>query len=378
MSYEYVKLGSVIKLEYGKGLNDSERSEDGLYCAYGANGVKSHTNKFLYDQPSIIIGRKGSAGELTLVNKKFWALDVSYYLTHNPKKTDLRFLYWALITKNLPTLAKGIKPGLNRNDVYDLEIPLPPLETQQKIVSKLDSLFAEIDKSISATAINIKNAELLFQSYLDGEFCKKSTEWSVSTLEEIVEADCSLSYGIVQPGDDFDGGLPIVRPTDLSSKYITRYGLKRINPILAEGYKRTTLTGAELLLCVRGSTGTVSVSSEDLSGCNVTRGIVPIRFRKDKIHLNYGYFFLNSSNAKKQIALKTYGAALKQINIADVKKLKIVYPTLSEQENITEKLEEIQSNIKLLKTGYIKKLDAINVLKQSALRQAFAGELVKD
>ena len=80
------------------------------------------------------------------------------------------------------------------------------------------------------------------------------------------------------PGDGYLNGLPIVRPTDLTSKVIRLSGLKRIDPKLAGGYKRTALFGGELLLCVRGSTGVVSIASAELVGANVTRGIVPIRF----------------------------------------------------------------------------------------------------
>ena len=132
-----LKLSNFIKLEYGKGLEDSDRELNGIYGAYGANGIKSKTNKFLYDKPSIVVGRKGSAGELTLVEEKFWALDVTYYVTHDIKKTDLNFLYYALKMLNIPSLAKGIKPGINRNDVYDLTIAVPILSEQKLLVEKI-------------------------------------------------------------------------------------------------------------------------------------------------------------------------------------------------------------------------------------------------
>ena len=57
-------VGEVLRLEYGKPLNDSDRKLDGLYPVYGANGEKTRSNKFYFDKPSIIVGRKGSAGEL--------------------------------------------------------------------------------------------------------------------------------------------------------------------------------------------------------------------------------------------------------------------------------------------------------------------------
>jgi type I restriction enzyme S subunit len=132
-----IKLSEIIKLEYGKGLKESDRDLNGIYGVYGANGIKSKTNRFLYNKPSIVVGRKGSAGELTIVTEKFWALDVTYYVIHDDKKTDLYFLYYALKTLNISSLAKGIKPGINRNHVYNLLITIPNINEQKLIVKKI-------------------------------------------------------------------------------------------------------------------------------------------------------------------------------------------------------------------------------------------------
>lgn len=114
----------------------------------------------------------------------------------------------------------------------------------------------------------------------------------------------AFSYGIVQPGDEYENGLPVVRPTDLNTRFIKVDGLKRVDPKLAEGYKRTTLIGDELLLCVRGSTGVVSIATKELKGGNVTRGIVPIRFNRKIINQDYGYYLLISNYIQKQIRAK--------------------------------------------------------------------------
>ena len=58
------RLGDVLKLEYGKPLSKDQRDDDGDFPVYGANGIKCRTNKYYWDKPSIIVGRKGSAGEV--------------------------------------------------------------------------------------------------------------------------------------------------------------------------------------------------------------------------------------------------------------------------------------------------------------------------
>ena len=79
-SWPTKKLGEVIELQYGKGILRTDRKLDGLYSVYGANGELDRTDKYLVEGEAIIIGRKGSAGELTRVSGKFWPSDVTYYV----------------------------------------------------------------------------------------------------------------------------------------------------------------------------------------------------------------------------------------------------------------------------------------------------------
>lgn len=164
------KIGEILKLEYGKGLDSSERDVNGKFNAYGANGVKAKTNKFLYDKPSIIVGRKGSAGELTLVNDKFWALDVTYYVTHDHNVIDLMYIYYALKTKKLTSYAKGVKPGINRNDIYDIKIPVPSLQDQKNLVEKLNKVNCNVTTAYFAYHKKCIELDKLRQSILQQTF----------------------------------------------------------------------------------------------------------------------------------------------------------------------------------------------------------------
>lgn len=137
------KLGDVVRLEYGKGLPESDRAANGAHPVYGANGVKGRSNSWLAEGPSLIVGRKGTAGAITRVDGKFWPLDVTYYVTFDPQIADRDFLYYALGQLNLPSLARGVKPGINRDDVYRQMILLPTLNEQKRVVGKLEAIERE-------------------------------------------------------------------------------------------------------------------------------------------------------------------------------------------------------------------------------------------
>jgi len=136
--WEEKKLSEILTLEYGKPLPPTLRSPTGKYAVYGANGIKDRSDRFYVDRPSIIVGRKGSAGEITLTEEKFWPLDVTYFVTFDKTKYDLQFLFHLLSLQELIKLAKGVKPGINRNEVYQRTVSVPPLPEQQRIVAVLD------------------------------------------------------------------------------------------------------------------------------------------------------------------------------------------------------------------------------------------------
>ncbi len=295
------------------------------------------------------------------------------------KDAFYKFIYYFLFSnvELLNDLGSGTTfKELSAGKLKKVNFPLPSLEEQKRIVAMLDEAFEGIDTVVANTEKNLANARELYVSSLGKVFSQPSSEgWGMVEIKDVVAERCSLSYGIVQPGKEFEGGLPIIRPTDLTKKFITLRGLKRIDPEKAVSYTRTTLKGGELLLCVRGSTGTISIADEELSGCNVTRGIVPINFNPEVVCQSFGYYLMASPLVQEQIKQKTYGAALMQINIRDLRKLKLAFPVLSDQGKIVKKLDEISAEVKRLEAIYQQKLTALAELKQSMLQKAFSGEL---
>jgi type I restriction enzyme S subunit len=167
---EELCLADFLVLHYGKALDRDERNVDGKFNVYGANGIKAKSDTFLYEEPSIIVGRKGSAGEINLSEGPFWPLDVTYYVEHASNRTNLMFLFYLLKTLDLTKLAKGVKPGINRNDVYAITAKLPNLSDQIKIVEKLESLSEKTNKLEKLYRLKLENFSSLKQSMLEEAF----------------------------------------------------------------------------------------------------------------------------------------------------------------------------------------------------------------
>jgi len=290
------------------------------------------------------------------------------------------YLYYFFLDHKDKLVAQAVgnaQPNISQQKIKNTEIPLPPPPEQKRIVAILDQAFADIEQARAKTEQNLKNARELFESYLQQVFSQRGEGWVETTLENLITDDCSLSYGIVQPGDDVNGGMPIVRPTDMKKELINLDGLKLIDPSKAEGYKRTSLQGGELLVCVRGTTGTTSIACESLVGANVTRGIVPVRFDPQKISDRFGYYQFISPLIQRQIKAATYGAALMQINIRDFRKIKVCVPPLEVQTVLSDRLDGIRPDLIRIEKIYKLKLSAFDELKKSILQKAFSGELTK-
>ena len=129
-------IGKRIALEYGAGLTDAERTP-GSYQVFGSNGPVGTHDKFLVEGPGILVGRKGSVGEVHFSEGNFWPIDTVYYVTRKAGD-DLRFVACLLEFLRLDNLnaATGV-PGLTRRDALFMLGAFPPIAEQTRIAETL-------------------------------------------------------------------------------------------------------------------------------------------------------------------------------------------------------------------------------------------------
>jgi len=143
-TWKTVKLGEVCELVYGNSLTKQNRV-NGNVPVFGSNGQIGTHNISITEGNTIIIGRKGSIGEVHYSKSPCWVIDTAYYVKIKCN-INTEFLYMLLGYLQLNRLNKATAiPGLNRDDVYEISIPLPPLSVQQQIVEKIERIFTEIE-----------------------------------------------------------------------------------------------------------------------------------------------------------------------------------------------------------------------------------------
>ena len=163
-------------------------------------------------------------------------------------------------------------------------------------------------------------------------------------MESLIISGAGLPYGIVQPGDEFENGVPIIRPVDVLNGTADITQLKHTDPAISEAYKRTILTGNEVLITVRATIGRTMVTDRRFAGMNVTRGIAVIRQDSEQIDPHYLNAFLNSPEAQNYIQSNAKGATLKGLNLDLLRKMKIMVPQMEIQEEFIDFSKQVDKS----------------------------------
>ncbi|MEI6336475.1 MAG: restriction endonuclease subunit S, partial [Methylococcaceae bacterium] len=168
-------LGKICRFEYGKSLPDKDRVP-GAVLVYGSNGIiGTHSESYTFGE-TIVIGRKGSIGEINLVSDSCWPIDTTYYIDRTCTDCDLLWLSFVLRSLKLEVLNKGTGvPGLNREDAYKQRIQIPfSIEEQRQIAEKLKAQFAEVETA--RKALELQQQEIV---NLANTLIRESIEQSV-------------------------------------------------------------------------------------------------------------------------------------------------------------------------------------------------------
>ncbi|MEH8109115.1 restriction endonuclease subunit S [Gallibacterium anatis] len=140
MEWIETTVGEFCPFSYGKSLPQSKRIE-GDYPVYGSNGIVGFHKEPNIKSHGIIIGRKGSVGEIHLSLTPFWAIDTSFY-TVKESLPELKFTYYLLKTLGLNAMnSDSAVPGLNRDNAHSVKIKIPKLQSDREKIAEFLSTF---------------------------------------------------------------------------------------------------------------------------------------------------------------------------------------------------------------------------------------------
>jgi type I restriction enzyme S subunit len=198
-----VKLREIATAHYGKALKRENRDESGSFDVFGSAGIVGRHSEPVVKHPTLVVGRKGSVGEVIWAPNGGWIIDTAYFLElKDTKAIDLRYLYYALKRANLDrrTITTSI-PGLNRDDLYDSYLPLPPIKEQKRIATILDK--ADAIRRKRQQAIHLAD-EFLRAVFLDmfGDPQANPGDWEFKSVSECLAQEIILHVQDGNHGND--------------------------------------------------------------------------------------------------------------------------------------------------------------------------------
>ena len=342
-------------------------------------GMKNSSAKLLPIN-SVILSSRAPIGHLA-INKSLMASNQGCKGLVPSEVLNYEYLYYFLThsKKLLNDMGSGATfKELSGSKLATVKIPLPPLATQQKIVAKLDVIFAEIDKATAAAEANAKNAEALFIQILNNletEYFGNSKE-----LGDCVELLSGFAFKSNEYTDSLND-IPLLRGDNLSPKSIDFSEAKRFDRSRYEEYKKFSLATNDIVLGMDRpiiSTGLriAKVESKDVPSLLVQR-VMRLRCNKG-VDSDFLFYLLNSTNFIKHLVGEQTGLGVPHISGKTISCYPIKIPSIETQSKIVSKLEAIVENLDSYKKAKFNILNNWTCYRQSILKQAFNGELVKE
>jgi type I restriction enzyme, S subunit len=285
------------------------------------------------------------------------------YIGHFFKTQDYR--------RRMSALAAGANINNLKNEHIDeIAIPLPPLEEQKRIAAILDQ--ADELRRKRQRAIDRLNqlGQALFHDMF-GDAKTNPMGWKTGQLGDIVRPGDKINYGVVQPGEDVEAGIPLVRVGDLLSGYIDPKKVKQIDTGVEANYKRSRLAGDEILIGCVGSIGTVALAHDGLRGANIARAVARVPVNPEIAMRDFVAEQIKSPAIQNYFTAETRTVAQPTLNIGLIVSAPIILPPMPEQMKFAQKNSAIRDTL-VNSLEHAAKEDA---LFSSLQHRAFQGEL---
>ena len=399
--WETIALGGLFDFKYGKGLPQEKRNGKGSVRVYGSNGVVGIHDATVTSGPTIIVGRKGSVGEVHLSSEGCWPIDTTYFIDEFP--ANLPPAYWALYLKSL-RLGQQEKssaiPGISRDDIYAVEVPLPPLAEQRRIVVKVDKLLGKVD-ACQQRLVRIPVLLKRFRQSVLAAACsgRLTADWreenttdadgeSVAVLDDLhplpetwrwqhLESVCARIVDCPHSTPKWaDSGRLCVRTTNFRPGVLDLSEVRYVSgTTFNQRIERMRPQPGDVLYSREG--GILGIACMIPPKVELCLGQRMMLFRvKSDFSASMLMHWLNSPVILRRVQELTGGSASPHLNVRDIKAFPTPSPPLAEQQEIVRRVEALFALADQIEGRFRVSQTHLSKLTPSLLAKAFRGELV--
>ena len=296
------------------------------------------------------------------------AINQDLRVAYPNRNLDRRYLLWFIISnaRLIESLGLGATvKGITLDKLRDLQIPLPPLAEQKRIAAildKADAIRRKLQQSLRLSD------DFLRSVFLDmfGDPVTNPMGWNTVELQDAVKKGTIVTYGIVQAGPEFPGGVPYIRTGDIVDGVIRVDGLRRTDPSIAKKFDRSKVRTGEIVMSIRATVGTTAVVPAKLDGANLTQGTARISPGEQTL-LPFLLFYLRSEGVQGWIQKQVKGATFAEITLGRLRELPVLIPPIANQKRFVAAYEILET----AKAAQQKQLLDSNNLFSSLQQRAF-------
>ncbi|MDE6330849.1 MAG: restriction endonuclease subunit S [Muribaculaceae bacterium] len=346
--WEYKSWNNILKIYNGKNQKAVE-NPNGLYPIYGSGGIMSYADAYICPENCVIIGRKGNINNPIFVPTKFWNVDTAFGLS--PKDSvHPRFLFYFCKVYDFEKHNKATTiPSLVKNDLLKINMPVPSMEVQERIVAELDKL----NELIEIKRNQLKDLDTLAQSLFYetfGEPFINSKGWLTNSFGELAS---SINYGTSLPATD-GGKYPYIRMNNLTDNgYLDLSSLKYIDIPDAELDKCLVKKGDILFNRTNSREKVGKTALFDRNEEMVIAGyIIRVRANSEILNPVFAVRYMNLPEMKEHLRKICRGAVNQaNINSKEMSSIPFLVPPIELQNQYTIKIEAIEGQKRLIESS---------------------------
>jgi len=318
-------LSELVEIKYGRSQKKVV-SDTGTIPIYGTGGLMGYATEALYDKPSVLIGRKGSIGNVKYVEHPFWTVDTLFYTIVNTEIVLPKFLYYVMSQIDLNNYNEGTTiPSLRTETLYRLEFDIPSLDMQETILSYLNPIDEKIVENEKINNnLEQQGAALFKKMFID----KCNNNWKYGTLANLGTVVGGSTPSKAKEEYYTDNGIAWITPKDLSGNH-TKFISHGANDITELGLKNSSasiMPRGTVLFSSRAPIGYVAIAKNDVTTNQGFKSVIP----NDNIGTAYIYYLLKHSiPALESVAI---GSTFKEVSGAIMKNFEVIIP---DQETLT-------------------------------------------
>lgn len=359
-----MKFADVLEIKNGRNQRQVE-NPDGRYPIYGSGGVMGRADDYICEAETVVIGRKGSINNPIFVNEPFWNVDTAFGLIAKRDVLLPKYLYYFCVNFDFEKLNTTVTiPSLTKANLLQIEIALPTLEEQKKVVDVLDKVTNLVELRQQQLAELDELAKARFVEMFGDE--SNPFRWPIVDVKDIAYVQVGVVIKPAQYYTDKEHGTRTFRSLNIGPMYVKDADWVYFSEEGNRKNQKSILKENDLLVVRSGAPGTACVVTEEYAGCNAVDVIIA---HPDLTKVNPFFLcaYTNLPHGKKQIDEGVGGAAQQHFNVGKYNKMRIILPPLEMQKKYKMFLEQVNKS----KLSIKKSLEQVETLKKSLMQKYF-------